>query len=140
VNAVAFHPSGARILTASTDGTLRVWRLTSSTAKRVILTGHDGAVNGIALHRDGRFFATASSDGTIKIWAMGSLLPMATLIALPEDGFAALLREGSYKIEGDGDARLWWAMKLCRFGPGELDPYVPEITRLPADAPILPEA
>jgi hypothetical protein len=31
-------------------------------------------------------------------------------------------------------------MKLCRFGPGELDPYIPEIRRLPADAPILSEA
>jgi hypothetical protein len=32
------------------------------------------------------------------------------------------------------------ARKLVRFGPGELDPYVPEIRRLPDDAPIFPRA
>ncbi|HSZ29711.1 MAG TPA: hypothetical protein VK784_08145 [Pseudonocardiaceae bacterium] len=30
----------------------------------------------------------------------------------------------------------WWAIKLCRFTPGELDPYDPTIRRLPPDAPI----
>lgn len=43
-------------------------------------------------------------------------------------------------MEGDPSDRLWWAIKLCRFAPGELDPYVPEIRALPADAPILPSA
>jgi hypothetical protein len=49
-----------------------------------------------------------------------------------------LFTDGRYKLQGDPDDRLWWVMKLCRFGPGELDPYVPSIRRLPDDAPILP--
>ena len=63
---------------------------------------------------------------------------LATLIPLADDGYATLLPDGSYKLRGDPGDRLWWAMKLCRFGPGELDPYVPSIRRLPDDAPILP--
>lgn len=47
-----------------------------------------------------------------------------------------LLPDGKYKLEGDPGDRLWWAMKLCRFQAGELDPYVPEIERLGADAPL----
>jgi hypothetical protein len=62
---------------------------------------------------------------------------LATLIALEDGGYAILLPDGSYKLQGDPGDRLWWAIKLCRFAPGELDPYVPAITRLPADAPIL---
>ncbi len=38
---------------------------------------------------------------------------------------------------GDPGRSLWWAIKLCRFAPGELDPYDPTIRRLPAGAPIL---
>jgi hypothetical protein len=33
---------------------------------------------------------------------------------------------------------LWWAIKLCRFTPGELDPYVPGIRRLPAEERLWP--
>jgi hypothetical protein len=45
-----------------------------------------------------------------------------------------LLPDGRYRLEGDRGDTLWWAMKLCRFRPGELDPYVPGLERLPADA------
>ncbi|MGH3931434.1 MAG: hypothetical protein ACRDTF_15860 [Pseudonocardiaceae bacterium] len=38
---------------------------------------------------------------------------------------------------GEAGRSLWWAIKLCRFAPGELDPYDPTIRRLPADAPLL---
>jgi WD40 repeat protein/3',5'-cyclic AMP phosphodiesterase CpdA len=137
VNAVAFDPAGDRVLTASDDGTVRIWRLSDGTTEHV-LTGHNSPVTDISLRLDGRFLASASDDGTTRIWDMATLQTVATLIALPEGGYATLLPDGSYKIEGDPGDRLWWAMKLCRFGPGELDPYVPEIRRLPAEAPILP--
>jgi hypothetical protein len=51
---------------------------------------------------------------------------------------AALLPDGGYKLAGDLRGALWWAIKLCRFEPGELDPYVDGLRRLPADARILP--
>ena len=137
VNDVAFDPSGQRVLTASGDGTIRIWRLADGTAEH-ILTGHDGPVTSISLSRRGRILASASTDGTARLWDMATLRPIATLVPLTEGGYATLLPDGSYKLDGDPGDRLWWAMKLCRFAPGELDPYVPEIRRLPADAPILP--
>lgn len=60
----------------------------------------------------------------------------ATLLALDKGGYAVLLPDGSYKLEGNPGCTLWWAFKLCRFAPGELDPYDPRIRRLPTDAPI----
>jgi hypothetical protein len=59
-------------------------------------------------------------------------------VPLPDNGYAVLLPDGSYKLAGDPGQALWWTIKLCRFEPGELDPHVPEIRRFPADAPIPP--
>jgi hypothetical protein len=59
------------------------------------------------------------------------------LLPLADGGFAVLLPDGSYKLSGDPGDAFWWAMKLCRFAPGELDDYVPQVRRLPADTPVL---
>jgi hypothetical protein len=58
------------------------------------------------------------------------------VLDLDAGGYAVLMPDGSYKLDGDPGRSLWWAIKLCRFAPGELDPYDPTIRRLPADAPI----
>lgn len=47
-----------------------------------------------------------------------------------------LLPDGSYRVSGDLSDNLWWAVKLSRFEVGELDPYVPEIRKIPDDMPI----
>jgi WD40 repeat protein len=92
-----------------------------------------------AFSSDGAFLATASGDGTVRIWDVipGALL--ATLVPLPDGGYFTQLPDGSYKLDGDPTDRVWWAIKLCRFEAGELDPYVPNIKRLPAEARILPD-
>ncbi|MGH3112793.1 MAG: hypothetical protein ACRDOP_04925, partial [Gaiellaceae bacterium] len=71
----------------------------------------------------------------VRIWDPSSGVLRVTLVGLP-DGWAALLPSGAYKVGGD-HAGLWWAVGLCRFEPGELDPYIPEIRRFDADTPIL---
>jgi len=134
---VAFHPIRPQLFTTSADGTVRVWPLAGGPAEHV-LAGHNGAVTGIAFSPGGEFFITSSADGTARIWSSDTWQTVATLIPLGEGGYATLLPGGSYKLRGTPGDRLWWAMKLCRFAPGELDPYVPGIRRLPDDAPILP--
>jgi WD40 repeat protein len=136
VTDVAFDPAGDQVLTASDDGTVRVWRL-SDRAAREVLTGHGGPVTRLSFSRDGRFLATASEDGTARIWSMDTMRTVATFIALPEGGYATLLPDGSYKLDGAPGNRFWWVMKLCRFAPGELDAYVSHIRKLSANAPIL---
>jgi hypothetical protein len=92
----------------------------------------------VAFSPDGAQLATASADGTVRLWEAAAGRCLATLVPLPDHGYAVLLPDGGYKLAGDPGQALWWAIKLCRFAPGELDPYIPEIRRLPADAPILP--
>jgi WD40 repeat protein/3',5'-cyclic AMP phosphodiesterase CpdA len=138
VNAVAFSPDGTLIATASLDHTARIWNPTTGN-HHTTLTGHTDRVSAAAFSPDGSLIATASWDNTARIWESTTGRWLATLVPLPGDGHAVLLADGGYKIEGDPRDALWWAIKLCRFEAGELDPYVPGLRVLPADHPIRPD-
>ncbi len=135
VRAAAFSPDGAQLATASDDGTIRIWGLTTYTT-RITLQGHTGSVRHIAFSPDGTLLASAAYDNTIRIWDVINGVSLVTLVSLFRGDYATLLADG-YKLGGDPGNDLWWAIKLCRFAPGELDPYVPSLQRLPADTPIL---
>ena len=64
---VAVTPDGEEIITASDDGTARVWNRRSG-EQRATLTGHTGPVWGVAVTPDGEEIITASTDGTIRVW------------------------------------------------------------------------
>ena len=59
------------------------------------------------------------------------------LLPLAEEGWAAVLPDGRYKLVGDPTGRFWHVANLCRFEPGELAPYVESCRPLPLDAAIL---
>ena len=62
-------PGGAirRALTASHDGTARVWELRSGACAHV-LEGHGGRLSAVHASADGRRALTASDDGTARLW------------------------------------------------------------------------
>jgi WD40 repeat protein len=134
VTGVAFSPDGALIVTGSADRTARTWDAATG-RPRHILKGHTNRVTGVAFSPDGALIATASADGTMRIWddAGGC---QAVLRAFSAGGYAVLLPDGSYKLEASTHGELWWAVKLARFEPGEIEQFVPAIRRRPADFPI----
>jgi WD40 repeat protein len=69
VYACVFTPDGRRLISASDDGTARVWDL--ATGESVVLRGHDDDVWDVALSPSGDVVATASLDGSIRIWSIG---------------------------------------------------------------------
>jgi WD40 repeat protein len=75
VNGVRFSPDGARIASASSDHTARIWDAESG-ACLALLEGHRDDVNAVAWSPDGTRVATASFDGTARIHdaATGALL------------------------------------------------------------------
>jgi WD40 repeat protein len=66
VNSAAFSPSGGYIVTASMDGTARLWDLTGNELR--VFRGHKESVNSACFSPGGKYIVTASSDRTIRFW------------------------------------------------------------------------
>ena len=67
VNTATFSPDGKHVLTASADGTARVWD--ASTGRSVeVLRGHTRALAAAEYSLDGRDIVTLSEDDTVRVW------------------------------------------------------------------------
>ncbi|REG23533.1 WD domain G-beta repeat uncharacterized protein, partial [Archangium gephyra] len=64
----AFSPDGQRVVTASEDGTARVWRVDGK--EEAVLRGHEGRVGSAVFSPDGPQVVTASGDGTARLWTL----------------------------------------------------------------------
>jgi WD40 repeat protein len=71
VRGCAVSGDGRLIVSASEDGTLKVWDAASG-AERLTLFGHTSAVRDCAMSGDGRLIVSASDDGTLKVWDTAS--------------------------------------------------------------------
>ena len=105
----AFSPEGSRIVTASADGTARVWD--AATGKVIaIFSGHQSSVFFATFSPDGSRIVTTSSDYTARVWdaSTGELIALlrghelsVTSSAFSPDG--ARIVTVSY----DKTARVW---------------------------------
>ena len=64
---VSVSADGKRLLTSSTDKTLRLWDTDTGKEMR-IYKGHTAGVTCVAYFPDGKRIASASHDGTVRIW------------------------------------------------------------------------
>ena len=65
----AFSPDGSKLVSAGTDGILKVWD-TASGVELATLRGHTGWVNACAFSPDGSVMVSGSLDSTLKLWDM----------------------------------------------------------------------
>jgi WD40 repeat protein len=78
VTACTVTPDGRHVVSASEDGTLKVWEL--ATGRPVAtLQGHTRAVTACVVTSDGRHVVSASRDRTLKVWELVSERQLATL-------------------------------------------------------------
>jgi WD40 repeat protein len=91
VTSVAFNPDASALVSASVDGTARVWAITGRPTS--VLAGHGATVVDATFSPDGNSVATAGEDGTARLWDPGSepdLRPISSRrvidVALTGDG------------------------------------------------------
>ncbi|RJS16294.1 hypothetical protein DRW03_30580 [Corallococcus sp. H22C18031201] len=78
VNGCVVTPDGRYVVSASADGTLKVWEV--ETGREVAtLKGHKGEVTGCAVTPDGRRVVSTSGDRTLKVWQVETGQEVATL-------------------------------------------------------------
>ena len=75
VNTVAYSPDGKTVLTASVDGTARVWDAATGQPIGPPLTHQDG-VYAVAYSPDGKTVLTGSDDNTARLWDVVSGRPI----------------------------------------------------------------
>ncbi len=67
VNAVIISRDGKRLISASSDKTLKLWDLETGSETRTFI-GHSDWVRAVAMSADGKRFISASADQTLKLW------------------------------------------------------------------------
>jgi WD40 repeat protein len=68
VRSVAFFPDGQKIVSSSSDRTIRIWDIYGH--ELAVLKGHTSAVTSVAVSPDGQTIVSGSDDQTIRIWKM----------------------------------------------------------------------
>jgi WD40 repeat protein len=66
MQAIAWSSNGV-IVVGDSNGGLIVWDAVSG-ERRLLISGHDGAINDVVFTLDGTQFATGGDDGTVRIW------------------------------------------------------------------------
>ncbi len=140
VREVAFTPDGKRAVSASYDGTLILWDVSTGEVLRVF-EGHEGKVVSVAVSPDGRYVLSGGQDQTARLWDIQTGEELLQLqghgnwvktVAFSADGMRALTSSD------DATVRLWdleTGEELLRFS-GHAD-FVEEATFSPDESQIL---
>ncbi|WP_437314415.1 effector-associated domain EAD1-containing protein [Sorangium sp. So ce385] len=103
---VAVMPDGRSAISASHDGTLKVWEISSGCELRT-LAGHASEVNGVAVTPDGSLAVSASEDGTLKVWELASGRERHTLVGHASSVYGvAVTPDGRLAISASADSTL----------------------------------
>jgi hypothetical protein len=109
ISSASFSPDGAWVVTASFDGTAKVWDARSG-ALALTCKGHTGQVRSASFSSDGTQIVTASYDKTAKVWDARSGALVITLQGHANPVTSATLNhDGSRIVTGswDSTAKIW---------------------------------
>lgn len=105
VTAVAVTPNGEQVISAGSNGTLKIWNLVTGQELHTV-TGHRGSVTAVAVTPNSQQVISAGYDGTLKVWnlATGEVITTFTgdssilCCAVAPDGLTIVAGEQSGRI------------------------------------------
>lgn len=93
-NCASFSSDGSLLVTASDDGTAKLWNV-RDVSEVACLRGHDAGVSWAEISPDSSTVATASTDGTVRVW---DVRRRGEAIVLP--GHSAPVRGAAFHPDG----------------------------------------
>ena len=73
IHDLAFSPDNSRVVTASADGTARIWDLSDIKFPETMrFAGHEGPVHSVAFRADGIQLVTGGADKLVKVWDLAT--------------------------------------------------------------------
>jgi hypothetical protein len=70
------------------------------------------------------------------LWNARTGAAEATLLTLADGGWAVILDNSRYKLQGTPAGEFWYAVNMCRFEPSELMSHDLNLRHLSADHPL----
>jgi WD40 repeat protein len=110
---VAFSPDGHWSITASKDGSVRLWDRTSASNRPTSLRGHSRGVLDVLVSPDSKYLFTSGENGKVLRWDLSSPEVMSNYVPLDGHstsvGHLAVSRDGLWLVSGSGDGsvRVW---------------------------------
>jgi WD40 repeat protein/TPR repeat protein len=117
VRSAVYSPNGARIVTASSDNTARIWDARLG-AQFAVLSGHSDRVYSAAYSHDGARIVTGSLDKTARIWDAGDGTLLSVLSGHDDAVTSAAYSPDDAHIvtaSRDKTARIWNAVSGTPF-------------------------
>ncbi|MCC6672593.1 MAG: serine/threonine protein kinase [Planctomycetes bacterium] len=104
-----FSPDGARLLTASADGTAKLWRWHDGRLAPERTLDHDAALTWAEFAPDGGSLLTTAMDGVLRIWSAGGELLLRIRVGPSTLWCATWDRNGTHVLTGsdNGIVRRW---------------------------------
>ncbi|MEE0268135.1 MAG: TIR domain-containing protein [Bacteroidales bacterium] len=109
VYSVAYSPDGRRIISGSSDETIKIWDANTGQYLKT-LEGHLDGVTSVAYSPDGTKIISGSDDGTIKIWDINTGQCLKTLEGHPGWVYSVAYSPDGAKIisaSSDETIKIW---------------------------------
>ena len=111
VTSVAFSPDGKTLVSGGSDGTVRLWNVTTGEPIGEPLTGHKDEVFSVAFSPDGKTLVSGGRDSKVRLWNVttGELIGEPLTGHKDEVFSVAFSPDGKTLVSGgrDSKVRLW---------------------------------
>jgi WD40 repeat protein/serine/threonine protein kinase len=108
---MAFSPDGGRLVSISSDHTVRLWEAATG-RELVVARGDGGSIGAVGFSPDGSRLASGSDDGTVRLWEAHTGHPLVVCLGHPGPVRALAFspdcrRLVSAALPADDRCRLW---------------------------------